>query len=168
MEHLTPILIIIAAIIVSLVGVIGCILPVLPGPLISFASVLLVKFATDIPVSNSLLLVFGIITLIVTLTDTILPIYMPKKFGSSGMGIFGATLGLIIGLFFPPVGFIIGPFIGALCGEFVKTKKTADSLVAGIGTFIGFMLGTVLKLVLSVVITGWLIARVLLPTIAAI
>lgn len=168
METITPILIIIAAIIISLVGVVGCVLPVLPGPLISFAAVLLVKFATDIPVSSNLILIFGIITLIVTITDSVLPIYMPKKFGSSGMGILGATLGLIIGLFFPPAGFIIGPFIGALCGEFVKTKNTADSLVAGIGTFIGFMLGTVLKLGLSVVITGWLVMGALLPAIAAV
>ncbi len=163
MENITLILIIVVAIIISLVGVVGCVLPVLPGPLISFGAVLLVKFTTEIPVSQQLLMIFGTITLVVTIIDTILPLYMPKKFGSSGMGIFGATLGLIIGLFFPPVGFIVGAFIGALCGEFVKTKDTASSLVAGLGTFIGFMLGTVLKLGLSVTITGWLILKALLP-----
>ncbi len=168
MENITPILIIITAIIISLVGVIGCVLPVLPGPLISFGAMLLVKFATEIPVSNQLLLIFGIITLVITVTDTVLPIYMPKKFGSSGTGIFGATLGLIIGLFFPPAGFIIGPFIGALLGEFLKTRDTSSALVAGIGTFIGFMLGTILKLGLSVVITGWLIIKALVPAIAGL
>lgn len=168
MENFTPILIVATAIIISLVGIIGCIVPVLPGPVFSFAAVLLVKFTTDIPVTNQLLLVFGIITAIVTVVDTILPIYMPKKFGSSKMGIFGATLGLIIGLFLPPLGFIIGPFIGALAGEFLKTKNTANSLVAGIGTFIGFMLGTVLKLGLSMAITAWLIVKALVPAIQAL
>jgi hypothetical protein len=168
METIIPILIAAAAIIISLVGIIGCIVPVLPGPLISFGALLLVRFTTDIAVSNQLLLVFGVITAIVTVVDTVLPIYMPKKFGSSKTGIFGATLGLIIGLFFPPFGFIIGPFIGALAGEFLKTRNTANSLVAGIGTFIGFMLGTVLKLGLSMSITAWLIVRALVPAIQAL
>ncbi|MFO7937942.1 MAG: DUF456 domain-containing protein [Kiritimatiellia bacterium] len=168
MENIIPIFIILVAIIISLTGIMGCILPVLPGPLISFAAMLLVCFTTDIPVSTQLLVTLGIITALVTVVDNLLPLYMPKKFGSSGMGVFGAACGLIIGLFFPPSGFIIGPFIGALLGEFVKTKNSADSFIAGIGTFIGFMLGTVLKLGLSMIITGWLIIKALLPAIASL
>ncbi|MDA3924398.1 MAG: DUF456 domain-containing protein [Kiritimatiellae bacterium] len=168
MENITPILIIIAAIVISLVGVIGCVLPVLPGPVISFGAVLLVKFATDIPVSNQFLLVTGIITALVTIIDTVLPIYMPKKFGSSTVGILGATLGLIIGLFFPPVGFIIGPFLGALLFEYIKKRNPADAFVAGIGSFFGFMMGTVIKITLSMAITAWLIFKTLIPAIVTL
>ena len=113
------IIIAIIATMISLIGIAGCILPVLPGPLISYGSLLLVKFSTNAQIANQTLIIFGIITAIVTVADTVLPIYMPKKFGSSTLGILGATLGLIAGLFFPPFGFIIGPFIGALLFEYL-------------------------------------------------
>ena len=160
---MTEIIVAIIAILISLAGIAGCILPVLPGPLISYGSLLLVKFATNAPIPNQILLIFGIITVIVTITDTVLPIYMPKKFGSSSLGIIGATIGLIAGLFFPPLGFIIGPFIGALLFEYFKKRKAADAFVAGIGTFIGFMVGTVLKIAISIAITAYLFIKVLIP-----
>jgi len=166
MENITPILIILAAITFSLIGIAGCVLPIIPGPVISYGCLLLVKFTTDITVSNQLLLVTGIICAVVTIADTILPIYMPRKFGSSTLGVMGATAGLIVGLFFPPFGFIIGPFIGALLFEYIKKRNTADAIVAGIGSFFGFMVGTVLKISIAVAITAWLIFKALIPSIA--
>jgi len=167
MENIIPILIVVAAITISIVGIIGCVLPILPGPIISFAALLLVKFTTEIPVSNKLLLILGIITTIVSILDYILPLYMPKKFGSSNWGIAGATIGLIIGLFFPPFGFILGPFLGAMACEYYTKRQAADALVAGLGSFFGFMIGTVMKIGISVVITGWLIIKALIPAIMA-
>ncbi len=162
---LLQLLIIGIAIIISLIGVVGCLLPVLPGPLLSYAALLLVRFATDIPVSWQLLAVFGAVTLFVSVVDTILPLYMPKKFGSSGWGITGATVGLLIGLFLPPLGFIIGPFIGALAFEYAKSRDAANAFVAGLGSFFGFMIGTVIKIALCLAVTGWLIVRALIPAI---
>jgi len=172
MEHVSgmsadylPVLIVSIAIVISLIGVVGCLLPVLPGPLLCYAALLLVRFTTDIPVAWQLLALFGGITAIVLVLDTVLPLYMPRKFGSSGWGIAGATVGLIIGLFFPPIGFIIGPFIGALAFEYYKCRNAADAIVAGIASFFGFMIGTVIKIALCLAITGWLIVRALIPAI---
>jgi hypothetical protein len=91
---------------------------------------------------------------------------MPRKFGSSTLGIMGATVGLIVGLFFPPFGFIIGPFIGALLFEYIKKQNAADAIIAGFGSFFGFMVGTVLKISIAVAITAWLIFKALIPAIA--
>ena len=165
---MTEIIIAIIAIIISLLGIAGCILPILPGPLISYGSLLMVKFATDTQISNQILIIFGLTTAIVTVADTVLPIYMPKRFGSSALGVIGATIGLIAGLFFPPFGFIIGPFIGALLFEYFKKKNAAEAFVAGIGSFFGFMVGTVLKIALSITITAYLVIKVLIPLIAAV
>ncbi len=160
--------IVLLAIVISLIGVIGCILPVLPGPAISFASLLLVKFAAGTAVSSRVLLIFGVITLGVSLLDNLLPLYMPRRFGSTGWGVAGATAGLIVGLFFPPFGFIVGPFLGAFAFEYSTKRKAGDAFVAGVGSFVGFMAGAVVKIALSLVITGWLIVNALIPAVAAL
>jgi len=163
MEYLFTMLIVCAAIILSIVGIAGCVLPILPGPLISFAALLLIRFTTDIAISTEVLIFFGAATLLVTLIDNLLPIFMPFKFGSSGWGIFGAGCGFLLGLFFPPLGFIIGAFIGAIVMELLKKGMLGEALVAGIGSFIGFMVGTIAKVALSMAITGWLIVKALKP-----
>lgn len=156
---MTLICIIAAATLLSLVGIVGCILPVVPGVLFSYGALLLVRFTTDIQISNKVLISLGVMTAVVSIVDTMLPIYLPKKFGSSSFGLAGATIGLIIGLFFPPLGLIVGPLIGAFVLEYLKTKKAGDALVAGIGSFFGFMIGTVLKIALSVTITAFIIIK---------
>ena len=93
---------------------------------------------------------------------------MPKKFGSSGWGITGASVGMLVGLFFPPFGFIIGPFLGAFALEYYKKRKAADAFIAGVGSFIGFMVGTVVKVGLCLAITGWLVVRALVPAIGTL
>jgi uncharacterized protein len=168
MNDIIPVGIVLLAIIISVIGIIGCILPVLPGPAISFAALLLVKFATDIPLRPGVLLIFGILALAVTLLDNLLPLYMPARFGSSGWGIAGATAGLIVGLFFPPLGFIVGPFLGAFALEYCKGRRAGDAFVAGVGSFVGFMVGTVVKIGLALAITGWLIVKALIPAVAAL
>ena len=152
-------LIILAAISLSLIGIAGCILPILPGPLFSYGALLLLRFATDLPVSNRILVIFGVLTVVVSVADTLLPIYLPKQFGSSSYGVAGAMFGLIAGLFFPPFGFIIGPLIGAFVLEYLKSRKAGDALVAGVGSFFGFMIGAVLKIALSITITAFIVIK---------
>ncbi|MDD2598528.1 MAG: DUF456 domain-containing protein [Kiritimatiellae bacterium] len=159
MENITVILIIAAAVLLSLFGIIGCILPAMPGVLFSYGALLLLWFTTDVQISNKVLIIFGLLTAVVSVVDTVLPIYLPKKFGSSSYGVAGATIGLIVGLFFPPLGLIIGPLIGAFALEYFKSRKAGDALVAGIGSFFGFMIGTVLKISLSVTITAFILIK---------
>ena len=133
-----------------LLGFIGSILPIIPGPPISWVGLLLLKWTHYITdhgeaYGNALwILLFFVI--LVTILDYVVPIMGTKKFGGSKRGVWGATIGVVVGLFFGPPGIIIGPFLGAYIGEITTGKKERDALRAAWGSFVGFLLGVGLKL----------------------
>jgi len=133
-----------------LVGFIGSILPIIPGPPISWAGLLLLKWTDYVDdhgaaYENALwILLFFVI--LVTILDYVVPIMGTKKFGGSKRGVWGATIGVVVGLFFGPLGIIIGPFLGAYIGEISNGKKDREALRAAWGSFVGFLLGVGLKL----------------------
>ncbi len=144
-----------------LAGIIGCFLPVLPGPPLAYFGLLIQQLKSSSPFSTKFLIVFLLITIGITLLDYIIPVYGTKKFGGSKYGVWGSTLGLLIGLFFGPIGIIAGPFIGALIGELLAASDPALAFKAATGSFIGFLAGTFLKLVVCFVmvwywVTSWL------------
>jgi uncharacterized protein YqgC (DUF456 family) len=144
-----------------LAGIIGCFLPVMPGPPLAYLGLLIQQLKSTSPFSTKFLVIFLLITIGITLLDYIIPVYGTKKFGGSKYGVWGSTLGLLIGLFFGPIGIIVGPFIGALIGELIATSDPAQALQAATGSFIGFLAGTFLKLVICFVmawywITSWM------------
>lgn len=145
------ILLIILGFIFIVVGILGCFLPILPGPPISFAALLFLQWTEKAPFSSDTLWTWGLLTVAVTALDYVVPIYGTKKFGGTKRGVWGSTIGLVIGLFFfPPIGIIIGPFIGAFLGEMSGgnvDNKTA--LRSAFGSFVGFLVGTLLKLIVS-------------------
>ncbi|MGM0613459.1 MAG: DUF456 domain-containing protein [Bacteroidota bacterium] len=132
-----------------LVGLAGCIFPVIPGPPISYAGLLLLHFTENYSFSSQFLLIWFFLTAAVTLLDYIIPIYGTKKFGGSKRGVWGSAVGLVIGLFFLPVGIIIGPFIGAYIGEMTEENNSSKALKSALGSFIGFLTGTMMKLAVS-------------------
>jgi len=139
--------------ILLIVGIIGCILPVIPGPAISFSSLLLLQLKSTPPFTSELLIWFGVIMIIVTALDYIVPAYGTKKLGGSKSGIRGSIVGLVLGIFFfPPIGIIIGPFIGAVVGELMIGKSSNVAFRSGFGSFIGFLTSTLLKLIYSFVV----------------
>lgn len=144
---MTTIIIIIGTIL-TLLGLIGCILPILPGPVLSFVALLLLSFARDWQVfSKDFLLIWAGITVLVTILDYVVPAWGAKKYGASRPGIWGSVIGMIIGIiFFPPFGILGGAFIGAILGEMVNRKKVRDALRAGFGVFIGTVFGIGIKL----------------------
>ncbi len=148
------ILLIVIGVICTIVGILGCFLPIIPGPPISFLALVLLDLTEKNPFDSNTLWTWGIVTAAVTALDYIVPIYGTKKFGGTKRGVWGSTIGLVIGLFFfPPFGIIIGPFVGAFLGEMSNgdtDNKTA--LRSAFGSFIGFVVGTLLKLVAS----GWM------------
>ncbi len=139
--------------ILILVGLAGCILPVLPGPPISYFGLLILQLTTKKPFTTKHLVILFVIVLIVTLLDNIVPILGTKRTGGSKYGIIGASIGLILGFFvMPPMGIIILPFIGAIIGELLNGKTFDIAFKSGFGTFLGFLFGTLLKLITS----GWI------------
>ncbi len=133
-----------------LIGFIGSVLPIIPGPPISWAGLLLLKWTDYVndhgaAYENALwILLFFVI--LVTILDYVVPIMGTKKYGGSKRGVWGATIGVVVGLFFGPLGIIIGPFLGAYLGEITTGKKDRDALRAAWGSFMGFLLGVGLKL----------------------
>ena len=148
------ILLIVIGGILVLVGIAGCVVPVLPGPPISYISLILLSWAYKWKAySTNFLLVMGIITVVVTVLDFILPIYLPKCYGASKFGIWGSILGMIVGMIiFPPFGLIIGTFLGAVLGELAFNKDKRASLKAALGVFIGTIAAILLKVSVSGII----------------
>ena len=135
-----------------IIGVLGSLLPILPGPPISYAGVLLLHFTQYAQYSTRFLVLFAILTAVVAVLDYVIPIWGTKKFGGSKYGTWGATIGVVVGIFMGPVGMIAGPFIGAVVGEMIYGKKSNEAFRAGLGSFIGFITGTLMKIVLSVIL----------------
>ena len=137
-------------------GILGCVLPVLPGPPLSYIGLLLLHFTQRYQFSTRFLIIWAIITTVVYVLDYVIPSLGTKKFGGSKRGIWGSMIGLVIGLFFfPPYGIIIGPFLGAIIGELTSGKDSGTALKSGFGAFIGFLAGTLLKLIASGMMTWY-------------
>ena len=144
-----------------LTGLIGCILPVIPGPPLTYIALLLLQATRFANFSSEFLLITAAITVVVTLLDYLLPVWGAKKWGGSRMGAIGAVIGLLAGLFFPPVGIIAGPFLGAVAFELLAGRKANSALRSGFGSFIGFLLGTGVKLAVCVAFTFYFIKELL-------
>ena len=142
------IVLIILGLLFAMVGLAGCILPVIPGPPFSFLALIILSWAKDWePFSSTFLIIMAILTILVTILDYIIPASGAKKYGASKLAVWGSIIGMLIGVFFfPPLGIFIGGFIGALAGELLTTKKAKKALRAGWGVFIGIMLSTGIKL----------------------
>ncbi|MDD3877107.1 MAG: DUF456 domain-containing protein [Bacteroidales bacterium] len=137
-----------------IIGIIGAIVPVIPGPPLSYLGMLLFHFSSKVSFSTEMLIFYAVLMIVVTVIDYVIPVYGTKKMGGSNYGVWGATIGLMIGLFFfPPLGLIIGPFVGAFIGEIIKGKSNKIALKSAFGSFLGLVVGTILKLVTSLMIT---------------
>lgn len=145
------------AILLMIIGIIGCLVPVLPGPPLSYLGIIILHFTRYAEYSKNLLLILGAVAIIVTVLDYFVPVWGTKKFGGSKYGVRGATIGLIVGLFFGPPGIIIGPFLGAIIGEMIFKDDFKYALKAGFGSLLGFLTGIGLKLAASFTITFYFI-----------
>lgn len=141
-------------------GILGGILPVLPGPPLSYVGLILLHLTERYQFSTNFLIVWGVITVVVYVLDYLIPIWGTKKFGGSKRGVWGSIIGLLVGMFlFPPFGIIVGPFLGAVLGELSSGKQSREAFRSGLGSFLGFMVGTLLKLIVSGMMAWYFIAE---------
>ena len=140
-------------------GIVGSVLPVLPGPPISWVGLLVLFLTSAVPMNYWFLGITLVIALIIVVLDYVIPAVGTKRFGGSRAGAIGTTIGLIVGLIAPiPFGILLGPFLGAFIGEVAFNKTDSDrALKAAFGSFLGFLASTFMKLVVCFIYLGFYI-----------
>ncbi len=154
------IILIIIGIILLIIGIIGCVLPVLPGQAIAYLSLIMLELTDKAPFDEEFLIIMALIMIGVTVLDYVVPVWGTKKFGGTKRGLWGSAIGLVFGIIILPVtgitlgpfgifGIILGPFVGAYIGESMGGTESKKAFRAAFGSFIGFITGTIMKLVYS-------------------
>ncbi len=141
------------AIVCTVVGCVGCIVPILPGVPICYVGILLCQWQ-GAGFTTSELVIWAILAAGVTLLDNFLPAVMTKKFGGSKAATRGSLIGIVVGMFAGPLGLILGPFFGALIGELTHNgSDSSRAFKVAFGSFAAFICGTGLKLIVAIYLT---------------
>ena len=145
------ILLIILAYVAIIFGVAGCIIPFIPGAPLAYLGIVLAQLTEQVQFSTAEMIIWGAVTILVQVLDYIAPVLGTKYGGGSRYGNTGCIVGTIAGIFIlPPIGIILCPFIGAILGEYMHCNNMDKAFKAGLGAFLGFVLGTLIKLVLCI------------------
>ena len=171
------ILLILLGAICLLLGLLGCVAPVLPGVPLSYLGLLLLHFTDRVQFSWQFLVVWGVVVVVIQILDYFIPAWGTKKFGGTKYGVWGSTIGLFVGLFMGPLGIVVGPFIGAVLGELIyfnrhpqttlsETEQNKNSnfnraLRAGFGSFIGLLTGTLIKVICCGVMIAYFVKELI-------
>lgn len=152
------VILVIIGLLFGLIGLLGSFIPVLPGPPFTYIGLLFVHWSKYAGYTTNFLLLFLFLTILITIIDNVLPVWLTKKYGGSRYATWGSLLGLIAGLFFPPWGILIGAFLGAFFGELIHdSRNTGRALKVGMSSFVAFILGTGAKMVLSIIMLYYMI-----------
>ena len=136
-------------------GLVGTVVPALPGVPMVFAGLLLLAWSTGFePVGLGTLGVLGILTALSILIDFLAASLGAKRLGASQRAFWGATLGAVVGLFFGLPGIILGPFVGAVSAELSAGRGAVQAGRSGYGAWIGIVLGTAAKLSIAFLMLG--------------
>lgn len=146
------------------VGFLGTVLPILPGIPVLWAGMLLYAFGTDFrEISVAFLTVMAVVTVASIILDNVAAAAGAKRFRASGLGILGAFLGGIAGMFVGgPIGLIFGPFLGAVVGELLAGRSERDAFKSGLGSWLGFLAGNIIRFLIAIVMVGFFIQRIVI------
>lgn len=135
----------------AVLAVVGSVIPVIPGPPLGFAALLVISFAKSWePFSSWFLIATGGLTLLVSILDYLLPAEGARRYGASRFGVIGAILGMAVGfLVMPPLGIVLGALLGAVAGELLANKGGREAMRAGWGVFLGFVVSAAIRLSFS-------------------
>ncbi|NJK87127.1 MAG: DUF456 domain-containing protein [Bacteroidales bacterium] len=162
----------ILTILIIFLGVVGCFLPILPGPPLSYIGLLIIHFTRFAEYKTQTLIYLAALAILVQILDYIVPIWGTKKFGGTKWGVWGSTIGLVAGIIVLPMlgivlgpfgllGILGGPFLGAYIGERISGQNSDKAFRAAWGSFIGFLAGTFMKFVISIVISFYYFKQVI-------
>ena len=151
-----------------LVGLLGSVLPILPGAPLSYVGILLLHFTERAEFTTKFLVFWLVIVVLIQVLDYIIPAWGTKKFGGSKKGIWGSMIGVVVGLFFGPWGVVLGPFFGAVLGELIDGKQTAAAIRAGFGSFLGFLIGTLSKIIVCAFLIYYYLDALVNPVVTLI
>jgi len=145
--------------ILMLLGLAGSILPVLPGPPLSFIGLLLIALLKHFspPLTPTFVIIMAAVTIIVIVMDYVIPLLGAKRFGASKWGVWGSVLGMAIGIFLSPLAMLVGAFTGAVVVELLAGKKKREALRAGWGVVMGTLFVTILRLGVSGMMTYYFV-----------
>ncbi len=146
-----------------LLGLAGTILPALPGVPLVFAGMLLAAWAGGFSkVSIGTVVVLGVLTALAVVLEIVASAVGAKRTGASWLAFAGAGVGTVIGAFAGIVGLLLGPFIGAVIGEWFATRNMPQATRAGVGAAIGFIVGSAAKLALCFTMLGIFVTAVVI------
>jgi uncharacterized protein YqgC (DUF456 family) len=150
-----PLVFQVVAALLVIVGIAGTVLPVLPGVAFVFGGLLLAAWADGFQrVGAFTVAILGILTALAVAADFMASAFGAKKMGASPRAVAGATIGAIVGIFFGLPGLVLGPFVGAVAGELSANRELRHAGRAGLGTWVGLLLGSIAKLVLAFLMVG--------------
>lgn len=163
------ILLIVLGALCLLLGIVGCVAPVIPGVPLAYIGLLLLQPTEKVQFSWQFLVIWAVVVVVVQLLDYFIPAWGTKRMGGSKWGVWGSTIGLIVGLFAGPWGIVLGPFLGAVASEWLyihthdKPNPTPlrQALRAGFGSFLGLLTGTIIKLICCGLITYYFVTALI-------
>ena len=141
------ILLMVLAFLLLVASIVGCVLPVLPGPPLAYTGILLLHLTDKVHFTTHQLIIWLIVVIVLQVVDYITPLLGSKYSGGTSFGNRGCIAGTILGMFFMPWGLIIGPFVGAIAGEMMGGQNLTQAIRAGIGTLLGYLFGTLMKVI---------------------
>ncbi|MGI1660480.1 MAG: DUF456 domain-containing protein [Desulfitobacterium sp.] len=137
----------IIVIILFIVGLLGTVLPILPGAILIYGGMLIYGLMTGFATLDlTFFLIQGLVFSFIFLVDYWATVEGTRRYGGSKQAGWGAALGMIIGLFFMPLGIVIGPFLGAVVAELLRKTELSQAIRVGFGTLVGLLGGTIIKL----------------------
>jgi uncharacterized protein YqgC (DUF456 family) len=151
------------AVVLIVVGVVGTVLPMLPGTALVFAGILLAAWIDDFQrITMTTVIVCGLLTLVAWGADYASAMLGAKKAGASRLAVIGAAAGTVAGLFTGLVGVLFMPLLGAAIGEYIADRNAVRAAHVGAATWVGLLLGTVAKVVVTFMMIGLFVVALLL------
>lgn len=154
----------VVAVLLILVGIAGVVLPALPGVVFVFGGILLAAWIDEFTrIGVWTVVILGVLAAIAFVIDYVASTVAAKRAGASKLGLLGAALGTVLGIFTGFIGLLFMPLVGAAIGEYLAQRDALRAGQIGVATWIGLLVGTVLKLAIVFTMVGVFIGALLIP-----